>query len=126
MLFGLCNAPATFQRVMQHVLADLEWHTCFVFLDDILVVSKTFLEHMPYLCEVLSRLHDAGLRLKPQKCNLLCDEVPFLGHIVSGEGIHPDPAKTERIKQYPTPTDSTKFIGNSSPGLQLLPLHYML
>ena len=98
MPFGLCNAPATFQRVMQRVLADLEWRSCFVFLDDILVVSKTFEEHLSRLREVLTRLRDAGLRLKPKKCNLLRDKVPFLGHVISRDGISPDPAKTEQVK----------------------------
>ena len=117
MPFGLCNAPATFQRVMQRVLTDLEWRSCFVFLDDILVVSKTFAEHLARLREVLTRLRDAGLRLKPKKCNLLRDKVPFLGHVTSRDGISPDPAKTEQVKCYPTPTDAIKvrqFIGLAS------------
>ena len=102
---------------MQRVLADLEWRSCFVFLDDILVVSKTFEEHLSRLHEVLTRLRGAGLRLKLKKCNLLRDKVPFLGHVISRDGISLDPAKTEQVKCYPTPTDATKvrqFIGLAS------------
>ena len=71
MPFGLCNAPATFQCVMQRVLAGLEGHGYFVYLDDVLVASETFADHLNHLREVFSRLKDAGLRLKPQKCKLL-------------------------------------------------------
>ena len=73
MPFGLCNAPATFQRLMQVVLAGLEWTSCFVYIDDILVASKTFDEHMVHLQEVFDRLRKAGLRLKPKKCSFLRD-----------------------------------------------------
>ena len=68
MPFGLCNAPATFQRVMQAVLAGLEWNSCFLYLDDILIASRTLEEHMCHIKEVFGRLRDAGLRLKPKKC----------------------------------------------------------
>ena len=71
MLFGLCNAPATFQRLMPVVLAGLEWHSCFVYVDDILVASHTFVEHLQHFREVFTRIRDAGLHLKPRKCNLL-------------------------------------------------------
>ena len=87
MPFGLCNAPATFQCLIQKVLAGLEWHTCFVYVDDILVASHSFVEHLQHLHEVFTRLRDAGLRLKPHKCNLLWNEVSFLGHIISTEGV---------------------------------------
>lgn len=115
MPFGLCNAPATFQRLMQSVLAGLDW--CFVYLDDILIVSSTLEEHLERLRVVLTRLREAGLRLKPRKCHLLMLQVFFLGHIISKEGVHPDPAKTEKVKEYPTPTDVTslrQFIGLAS------------
>ena len=71
MPFGLCNAPATFQRLMTQVLADLEWGICFVYLDDILVASQTFEEHLKHLESVFKRLRKAGLRLKPRECLLL-------------------------------------------------------
>ena len=115
MPFGLCNAPATFQRLMRTVLAGLDW--CSAYLDDILIVSTTFEEHLERLQEVLTRLRTAGLRLKPQKCHLFTAEVRFLGHVISKDGIRPDPAKTERVKEFPHPTDVAslrQFLGLAS------------
>ena len=117
MPFGLCNAPATFQRVMQHILAGMEWRHCFVYLDDILVVSRTFEEHIEHLREVFKRLRSAGLRLKPKKCLILRDEVPYLGHVISARGIRPDPSKTDKVQGFPIPHDVTsvrQFIGLAS------------
>ena len=117
MPFGLCNAPATFQRVMQAVLAGLTWQSCFVYLDDILIASKTFGEHIRSISEVFARLRAAGLRLKPKKCLFLREEVPYLGHLISALGIRPDPSKTEKVKTFPTPCDVTavrQFIGLTS------------
>ena len=117
MPYGLCNAPATFQRLMQVVLAGLEWKSCFVYIDDILVASKTFNEHLSDLRQVFTRLRQANLRLKPKKCSLLHDEVCYLGHVISKQGIKPDPQKTEKIRMYPTPTDVTRvrqFLGLAS------------
>ena len=117
MPFGLCNAPATFQRLMQVILAGLEWKCCFVYLDDILVASRTFEEHLAHLVEVFSRLRKAGLRLKPKKCAFLRDEVAYLGHIISQEGIRPDPAKVHKVRTFPVPTDVTtlrQFLGLAS------------
>ena len=95
MPFGLCNAPATFQRLMTQVLADLEWRIRFVYLDDILVASQTFEEHLKHLESVFKGLRKAGLCLKSWKFLLLRDEVPYLGHIVTQAGVKPDPAKIE-------------------------------
>ena len=113
MPFGLCNAPATFQQLMQVVLAGIEWDYCLVYIDDILIASKTFEDHMTYL----SRLRQAGLTLKPKKCLFFKGKVPHLGFVISKDGISPDPSKTEKVKYFPTPTDSTKvrqFIGLAS------------
>ena len=117
MPFGLCNAPATFQRAMQTVLAGLEWRDCFVYIDDILVVSRTFEEHIQHLEQVFGRLRKANLRLKPKKCSFLCKEVSYLGHIISAEGVRPDPEKTEKVKSFPVPHDVTQvrqFLGLAS------------
>ena len=117
MPFGLCNAPATFQRLMQAVLSGLEWRVCFVYLDDILVCSRSFQEHLQHLNLVIERLRRAGLTLKPQKCYFLQKEVHYLGHLISHEGIAPDPAKTEKVREFPIPTDVTKvrqFVGLAS------------
>lgn len=67
----LCNAPATFQRVMQVVLSGLEWQSCFIYLDDILIASRTLCDHIQHICMVFERLRAAGLRLKPKKCLFL-------------------------------------------------------
>ena len=117
MPFGLCNAPATFQRLMHRVLAGLEWQSCFAYLDDVLVASKTFEDHLRDLGEVLRCLKGAGLRLKPKKCQFLRAEVPFLGHIISQRGIKPDPLKTQKVKNYPPPLDVPgvrRFLGLAS------------
>ena len=117
MPFGLCNAPATFQRLMQAVLSGLEWRSCFAYLDDILIASRTFDDHLRHLREVFGRLREAGLRLKPKKCLILRNEVPYLGHVISTQGIRPDPSKTEKVKLFPTPRDVTtirQFVGLAS------------
>ena len=97
MPFGLCNAPATFQRLMHRVHAGLEYKCCFIYLDDILVASKTFQDHLMHLKKVFTCFRNAKLRLKPIRGELLRDRVPFLGHVVSTAGIEPDPVKTEKI-----------------------------
>ena len=114
MPFGLCNAPVTFQRVMQIVLAGLEGEGVFVYLDDILIASKNFGEHLRQLRAVFERLRSAGLRLK---CLFLRDEVLYLGHVISVKGVKPDSAKTEKVKCFPIPRDVTcvrQFIGLAS------------
>ena len=84
--FGLSNAPATFQLLMGKVLSGLHWSTCLVYLDDIIIFSRTIEEHLERLAEVLGRLRDAGLKLKPAKCHLLRKSVHYLGHVVSEMG----------------------------------------
>ena len=87
MPFGLCNAPGTFERVMEVVVRGLQWRTCLVYLDDIVVYAATYEEHLERLGEVLDRLISAGLKIKPSKCQLARRRVMFLGHLVSEEGI---------------------------------------
>ena len=114
MPFGLCNVPATFQRLMQVVLAVLEWDCCFVYIDDILIASWSFEEHMRHLQLVFERLRQAGLHLKPKKCLFLHERVPYLGFVISKHGIQVDPSKTDKVKNFPTPTDPTSirsFVG---------------
>lgn len=117
MPFGMCNAPATFQRLMEVVLAGLLWKSCFAYIDDVLVYSQTFEDHLHHLYQVLARLRQAGLRLKAKKCLFLRSEVPYLGHVVTQEGIKPDPTKTEKVKHYPTSKDVSEvrqFLGLAS------------
>ena len=103
MPFGLCNAPATFERLMETVLAGLNWQICLIYLDDIIVVGKTFDDMIRNLDEVLQKLHEAGLKLKPRKCQLFAKRVDFLGHVISGEGIQTDPKKTQAVREWPKP-----------------------
>ena len=114
MPFGLCNAPATFQRLMDMVLAGMQWKSCLVYLDDVIIVGKTFQDHLQNLREVFQRLREAGLKLKPTKCDFCALQVEFLGHIVSAEGVQTDPSKTEKVAQWPTPTsrrEVQQFLG---------------
>ena len=103
MPFGLCNAPATFQRLMDSVLAGLHWKTCLVYIDDIIIVGKSFDEHLCNLQAVFECLRQAGLKLHPRKCHLLRHKVTYLGHVVSAQGIAPDPDKTDRVNLWPIP-----------------------
>ena len=85
-----------------------------MYLDDILIASMTFHEHIQHIREVFARLRTAGLRLKPRKCLFLHDEVPYLGHLISAQGLQPDPSKTEKVRICSTPHDVTtvhQFIG---------------
>ena len=105
MPIGLCNAPATFERLMETVLAGLNWKICLIYLDDIIVLGKTFEDMIDNLDKVLEKLHDAGLKLKPRKCQLFKPEVEFLGHIISCEGVKTDPKKTQVVSDWPKPED---------------------
>ena len=105
MPFGLSNAPATFQRLMETVLAGLVRNICYVYLDDILIIGKTFEEHLKNIARVLDRLQEAGLKLKPSKCHFLLRQVQYLGHTISDQGISPDASKIEAVKSFPEPTD---------------------
>ncbi|UYV82442.1 K02A2.6-like, partial [Cordylochernes scorpioides] len=87
MPFGLCNAPATFERLMEAVLQGLATETCMVYLDDIVVLGKNFEEHLSNIEKVFKRLEAANLKLSPKKCKLFKKEVAYLGHIISAEGF---------------------------------------
>jgi hypothetical protein len=108
MPMGLTNAPATFQRVMEIALNGLQWQTCLIYLDDIVVFGRTFEEHLQRVEQVLERVQQAGLKLKPEKCQLLQTEVNFLGHVISEDGIKPNPANIAKIVQWPVPTTVTQ------------------
>lgn len=116
MPFGLCNTPATFQRLMDTVLARLQWTNCLVYLDDVNILGRTFEEHLTNLRAVFDRFREAGLKLKPSKCALCQPEVEFLGHIVSAKGVATDPAKTDKVAvvNWPVPRsqrEMQQFLG---------------
>ena len=117
MPFGLTNAPASFQRLMDTVLAPLKWLTCLVYMDDIIVFSPNFDENIIRLRAVLQAWSDAGLILNPLKCFFAGPSDFYLGHKVCGEGVGPDPKKTEAILRFPSPCCTTtvrRFIGVAS------------
>eukprot|EP00731_Ephydatia_muelleri_P035934 Em0180g1a len=105
MPFGLTNAPATFQRLMECVLAGLTYEQCLIYLDDIVVFSVTFDQHLERLKMVFHHLAEAGLKLKPSKCHFAKSEIRYLGHIVSRQGIQADPDKTSAMISFPVPSD---------------------
>ena len=89
MPFGLCNAPATFQRLMQNTLGELDLTYALIYLDDIVVFSKTEEEHLIWLRAVLEQFQKHGLKLKPSKCQFFRTEITYLGHRVSKDGMSP-------------------------------------
>ena len=91
--FGLCNAPATFSRLMDRVLAGLHWETCLFYLDDIIVFSYSWEEHLARLRQVFERLRHANLKLGADKCTFAAKEVNYLGHRVTEEGLLPDSSR---------------------------------
>ena len=117
MPFGLKNAPATFQRLMETVLSGLIRDVCLDYLDDTIVTGRTFSEHLDHLRKVLTRLCEAGLRLKPRKCFFGMWEVGYLGYRVSGDGISANPAKVQGVQDFPRPKDlkqTRSFLGLAS------------
>ena len=112
--FGLCNAPATFSRLMDRVLAGLHWETCLFYLDDIIVFSSTWEEHLARLREVFERLRHAKLKLGATKCTFAAKEVSYLGHRVTEEGLLPDPSLLAAIRDILPPKTATEvrsFLG---------------
>ena len=103
MPFGLTNAPATFQRMMDVLLAGLKWNSCLVYLDDIVVFSKSIEEHLVRLEAVLKCLLSANLKLKLKKCTFLATELKVLGYVVSAGGISPNPDKIAAVQNFPIP-----------------------
>lgn len=114
MPFGLKNAPATFQRVMDNVLREFIGRICFVYMDDIIVFSTSLQEHIDNLRKILSTLERFDLKLQLDKCEFLCKEVAFLGHVVTPEGVKPNPSKIEAIQKWPIPKNEKelrRFLG---------------
>ncbi|KAK7945594.1 hypothetical protein WMY93_001322 [Mugilogobius chulae] len=104
MPFGLCDAPATFQRLMQQCLNGQIAESLLVYLDDIIIYSADFSSHLQHLDQVFERLWQHGLKLKPDKCKLLQREVTFLGHVVDRNGVRPDPGKIKAVQDWSAPT----------------------
>ena len=104
MPFGLTNAPATFQRLMERVLAGLRKNDNIVYVYKANLPLQTFEDHLQQLSTVLYRLKESGHKLKQKKCFLYQTSVKYLGHIVSRDGISTDPDKTKAVNDWPHPT----------------------
>ena len=105
MPFGLTSAPATFEQLMERVLAGLHWSICVVYLDDIICFGSNFEDHLRNLGMVIDRIAQAGLKISPKKCQLFRRKVSFLGHVVSEEGITTDPQKVAAVSEWPRPAN---------------------
>ena len=108
MPFGLTNAPATIQHLMENCLGDLHLNWCLIYLDDIIVYSKTPEEHLERLEAVFQKIGKARLKLKPSKCEFFKSRITYLEHIVLNEGITMDPKKIKAIQLWPRPTTVTE------------------
>ena len=114
MPYGLCNAPAMFQRLMQNCLGELNLMYALIYLDDMIVYSKTEEEHLVCLCAVLERFMEHSLKLKPSKCNFFQTEISYLGHKVSTARMEPGTEGLKGIAEIAPPTMYTqvcKFLG---------------
>lgn len=108
MPFGLCNSPATFQRLLDRVLgAKLEPHV-FVYLDDVIIVTDTFEKHLEILREVFERFREANLSVSKEKCFFCRPELRYLGYVVDRRGLHVDPDKVAAILNIPSPKNTTE------------------
>jgi hypothetical protein len=109
MPFGLCNAPATFQRLMDRIYNGIAWKFVVVYLDDTIIFSQTFNDHLHHLREIFNRIKQARLKLNIEKCNFWMQRLPFLGHIITPNGIAPDPQKIEAVQKIQPPKNTTQL-----------------
>lgn len=117
MPFGLCNAPSTFQRLMQRMFGDQQCQSLLLYLDDIVVFSSSVSQHVQRLEVVLDRLQKEGLKVKLAKCSFFRREVSYLGHIISDKGVATDPSKIEAVAKWPRPSQVSElrsFLGFAS------------
>ena len=133
MPFRLCNAPATFQRLMQNCLGDLNLTCYLICLDDVIVFSKTEVEHLQHLCVVIDCFWEHNLKLKPTKNQFFQDEINYLAHHISIEGVRPSKESLKAVAKFAPPQTYTEIqtfwgwwgtIGNSSKRLGVLHNHY--
>ena len=109
MPFGLTNAPATFQHLIESCLGDYHLKYCIIYLDDIIIFSKTPEEHISRLHKVFQKLDKTALHLKPSKCEFFKDRLEYLGHVVSSKGIETNPKKIAAILNWPWPRNITQI-----------------
>jgi hypothetical protein len=114
MPFGLTNAPAEFQRLMDTIFRGVLWQFVLVYIDDVVIFSDSFEKHLKHLDQAFSKLRKAGIKLKPAKCNILAEELPLLGHIITRNGITVQESQVIKILNHPIPrtvTEIKSFMG---------------
>ena len=114
MSFGLTNSPATYQRLMDNIFADMSPNFVQAYLDDLIIFSQNFEQHIHHLQLVFQRLAEHNLKLAPKKCKLFRTSVRYLGHVVSADGVAVDPEKTDKVAKWPVPknhADLQSFLG---------------
>eukprot|EP00171_Calliarthron_tuberculosum_P023404 IDg23404t1 len=109
MPFGLTNAPATFQRTIDIILSPFKWQSCLVYIDDIIVFSSSFEEHLRHVKEILSALRKAGLSLKLRKCSFFAPTVSYLGHTIRPGRLEVANKNTKAIQKFKIPTTKTEL-----------------
>ncbi|XP_042072601.1 uncharacterized protein LOC106632647 [Haplochromis burtoni] len=117
MPFGLCNAPGTFQRLMQRMFGDQQCQSLLLYLDDIIVFSSSVSQHLQRLEMVMARLQQQGLKAKLEKCAFFQQKVNYLGHVISCEGVSTDPAKVDAVAKWQCPrsvSELRSFLGFAS------------
>lgn len=117
MPFGLCNAPSTFQRLMQRMFGDQQGQSLLLYLDDIIIFSSSVEQHLLRLEMVLGRLQGQGLKVKAEKCAFFQEQVSYLGHIISSQGVSTDPKKIEAVAGWQRPrhiSELRSFLGFAS------------
>lgn len=107
--FGLTNAPACFQRALDIILTKYKWKTCLVYLDDVIIFSKSVDDHIRHVDEILSTLADAGVTLKINKCHFFQRQVEYLGHMVKPGQLEIDRTNVELLHQAQPPTNKTQL-----------------
>ena len=117
MPFGLCNAPSTFQQLMERIFGDQHYQSLLLYLDDVIVFSSTVDEHFSRLDLVFGHFQKEGLKVKLERCNFLRQQVQYLGQVVSASGVSTDPRKFAAVADWTTPgtvSDLRSFLGFAS------------
>jgi len=109
MPFGLTNAPPVFQRAMSSIFQSILYKFCLIYLDDLIIFSKTFHEHLIHIRKVFEILQKNGFRLKPSKCFWAKLIIQYLGHLISEKGVSPDPDKVKAIANFPRPINAAQL-----------------
>ena len=121
MPFRLCNAPATFQHLMTNCLGELNYSTCLVYLDNVVIYSSTQEEHVECLRAILECFCLHRLKLKPSKCEFFQEKIEYLGHSVLSKGVWPSRDNLKAITKYPKPTTYTTICQDSRSTAQICP-----